>query len=47
MGHHFITQCMSLRRTAENDFCRMIQMGVAAHVRVNRTETMNNEYVNA
>ena len=37
--HHFITQYISLRRTAVNEFYRMIRMGVAGHVRGNRTET--------
>ena len=47
--HHFITQYISLRGTAVNEFCRMIRMGVAGHVRGNGTETneiLNNEYVN-
>ena len=35
---HFITQCISLRGTAVNEFYRMIRMGVAGHVRGNRTE---------
>ena len=37
--HHFITQYTSLRGTAVNEFYRMIRMGVASHVRGNRTET--------
>ena len=37
--HHFITQKISLRCTAVNEFYRMIRMGVASHVRGNRTET--------
>ena len=37
--HHFITQYISSRCTAVNEFHRMIQMGVAGHVRGNRTET--------
>ena len=37
--HHFITQYSSLRVTAVNEFYRMIRMGVAGHVRGNRTET--------
>ena len=37
--HHFITQYISLRGTAANEFCRMIRMGVAGYVRGNRTET--------
>ena len=40
--HHFITQYISLRGTAVNEFYRMIEMGVAGHVRGSRTET--NEY---
>ena len=36
---HFITQYISLRGTAVNEFCQMIRMGVASHVRGNRTET--------
>ena len=43
--HHFITQYISLRGTAVNKFYRMIRMGVASHVRGNRSET-NDEYVN-
>ena len=30
-----------------NECYKMIRMGVAGHVRGNRTETMNNEYANA
>ena len=37
--HHFITQYIPLRGTAVNEFYRMIPMGVAGHVRGNRTET--------
>ena len=37
--HRFITQYISLRGTAVNEFYRMIQMGVASHVRGNRSET--------
>ena len=37
--HHFITQYIFLRDTAVNEFYRMIRMGVAGHVRGNRTET--------
>ena len=37
--HHFITQYISLRDTAVNEFYRMILMGVAGRVRGNRTET--------
>ena len=37
--HHFITQYISFRGTAVNEFYRMIRMGVAGHVRGNRTET--------
>ena len=33
--HHFITQYISLRGTAVNEFYRMIRMGVAGHVRGN------------
>ena len=36
---HFITQYISLRGTTVNEFYRMIRMGVAGHVRGNRTET--------
>ena len=43
-NHHFITQYISLRGTAVNEFYRMIRMGVADHVTGNRTET-NNENV--
>ena len=42
--HHFITQFISLRGTALNEFFRMIRIGVVGHVRGNRTET--NEHVN-
>ena len=31
--HHFITQYISLRGTAVNEFSRMIRMGVAGHVK--------------
>ena len=37
--HHFITQYISSRCTAVNEFHQMIQMGVAGHVRGSRTET--------
>ena len=37
--HHFITQHISLRGTAVNEFYGMIRIGVAGHVRGNRTET--------
>ena len=37
--HHFIIQYISLRGTAVNEFYRIIRMGVAGHVRGNRTET--------
>ena len=37
--HHFITQYISLRDTAVNEFYRMIQMGVAGHITGNRSET--------
>ena len=37
--HHFITQYISLGGTAMNEFYGMIRMGVANHVRDNRTET--------
>ena len=37
--HHFITQYISLRGTAVNEFYRMIRIGVAGHVRGKRTET--------
>ena len=40
--NHSITQYISLMGTAVNEFYRMIRMGVAGHVRGNRTET--NEY---
>ena len=36
--HHFITQYISLRGTAVDEFYRMKRMGVAGHVRGNRTE---------
>ena len=38
LQHQFIAQFISLRYTAVNKFYRMIQMGVARHVRGNRTE---------
>ena len=31
--HHFITQYISLRGTAVNEFYRMMRMGVARHVK--------------
>ena len=38
--HHFMTQYISLRGTAVNEFYRMIRMhGAAGHVRGNPTET--------
>ena len=37
--HHFITQYISLRGTAVNEFYRMMRMEVAGHVKGNRTET--------
>ena len=37
--HHFITQYISLRGTAVNEFYRMIRMGVASQVGGSRTET--------
>ena len=37
--HHVITQYISLRGTAVNEFYQMTRMGVAGHVRGNRTET--------
>ena len=37
--HHFITQYISLRGTAVNEFYRMIRMEVAGHVRGHRTQT--------
>ena len=37
--YHFITQYISLRVTAVNEFYRMIRMGAAGHVIGNRTET--------
>ena len=37
--HHFITHHISLRGTAVNEFYQMIRMGVADHVRGNRTKT--------
>ena len=37
--HHFIAHDISLRCTAVNEFYQMIRMGVAGHVRGNRTET--------
>ena len=37
--HHLITQYISLRGAAVNEFYRMIRIGVAGHVRGNRTET--------
>ena len=43
MGHHskhqFIIQYISLRGTAVNEVYRITRMGVAGHVRGNRTET--------
>ena len=37
--HHYITQYISLRGIAVNEFYQMIQMGVAGHVTGNQTET--------
>ena len=37
--HHFITHHISLRCTAVNEFYQMMRMGVAGHVRGNRTKT--------
>ena len=37
--HHFITQYISLRGTAVNEFYRITRMGVAGHVRGHQTET--------
>ena len=37
--YHFITQYISLRCIAVNEFYRMIRMGEASHVRGNQTET--------
>ena len=37
--HYVITQYIFLRGTAVNEFYRMIRMGVAGHVRGDRTET--------
>ena len=37
--HHFITKYISLRGTVVNEFYQVIRMGVAGHVRCNRTET--------
>ena len=37
--HYFITQYISLRGKAVNEFYRTIRMGVAGHVRGNRIET--------
>ena len=45
--HHFITQYISLRCTAVNEFYRMKRMGVASHVRGNPTETDEYEYANS
>ena len=36
---HFITQYISLRGNAVDEFHRMIRMGVAGHARGNQTET--------
>ena len=36
---HFVTQYISLRGTAVNEFYQMIRTEVAGHVRGNRTET--------
>ena len=36
--NHFITQNISLRGTAVNEFYRMMRMGVVGHLRGNRTE---------
>ena len=37
--HHVITEYISLRGTAVNEFYRIRQIGVAGYVRGNRTET--------
>ena len=37
--YHFITQYVSLRGIAVNEFYRIIRMGVASHVRGNQTES--------
>ena len=37
--HRFISQYISLRGTAVNEFHRMIRIGVAGHVGGSRTET--------
>ena len=44
--HHFITQYISLRGTAVNEFCRMMRMGVAGLLEVTEQRPMKNEYVN-
>ena len=41
--HHFITQYISSRGTAVNEFYRIIQMGVE----VTKQRPINNEYVNS
>ena len=45
--HHFITQYISLRCTAVDEFYRMIRMGVAVTLEVTEQRPMNNEYANA
>ena len=46
--HHFITQYMSLRCTAVNEFYLMIRMGVGGIVRdQNKQRPTNNEHANA
>ena len=37
--HHSINQYISFRCTPENEFYRITTMGVAGHVRDNRTDT--------
>ena len=37
--HNFVTQYIPLRYTAVNEFYQMIRIGIAGHVRGNRTET--------
>ena len=45
---HFITQYISLRGTAVNEFYRIIQMGVASsHEEITECRPVNNEYVNS
>ena len=44
--HHFITQYISLRGTAVNEFYRMIQMGEQVMLEEAEQRPVNNEYVN-